>query len=87
MMKLKDLDKEHLLDALGLQEKTDNNFWVPVLGAALGGMVVGAAIALLVSPKSGPEMRGTLRNLVTRKKEELPMAKATPTPPDNGQRF
>ncbi|MCH5334668.1 MAG: YtxH domain-containing protein [Alistipes sp.] len=30
----------------------------------LGGMIVGAAAAMLLTPKSGPEMRAALKSLV-----------------------
>ncbi len=71
MVSFKDLDKEHLLDALGLQLKRDaESGWGPVIGAAVGGMIVGAVLALILSPKSGSELRGSLRDLVMRKKQE-----------------
>ena len=42
-----------------------------ILGAALGGVVVGAAVALLLAPKTGSEMRGEISDYVGKKREAL----------------
>jgi hypothetical protein len=67
------LDKDQILDALGIE--TDTN-WI---GIALGGFgvgcLVGAVVALLVTPKSGAELRSDIvdrgRNLMRRGREGM----------------
>ncbi len=63
--------KEDILDALGIQRESN---WLPMALAGFGvGCVVGAAVALMLAPKSGRELRGDLmdkgRDLYGRGKE------------------
>lgn len=37
----------------------------------LGGMVIGSAIALLMTPKTGPEMRAAIKNLVEKEIDKV----------------
>ena len=37
----------------------------------LGGMVIGSALAMLLTPKSGPEMREALKNLVDKEADKV----------------
>jgi hypothetical protein len=65
--------KEQLLDALGIEEEKG---WIPIALAGFGvGCLVGAAVSMLLAPKSGRELRGDLaergRNLIQRGKQEL----------------
>jgi hypothetical protein len=65
--------KEQLLDALGIEEEKG---WIPIALAGFGvGCLVGAAVSMLLAPKSGRELRGELaergRNLIQRGKQEL----------------
>ncbi len=61
VMKIGGISKDDILEKLGLQTKTSTGEWL--LGA-LGffgiGLVVGAATALLLAPKSGRELRGDI---------------------------
>lgn len=66
---LRDMDSDSILSALGLQRE-QSMAW-PIVGAALGGVVVGAAVALLFAPKTGREMRGDLSDYVGKKREQL----------------
>ncbi len=60
-MKLRGFSKDDVLEKLGLQTRTSTGEWL--LGA-LGffglGLLVGAATALLLAPKSGRELRNDL---------------------------
>jgi gas vesicle protein len=66
MMKLKELrnlDKDDVLEMMGLQSRTSTGAW---LAGALGtfgvGLVVGAGLGLLLAPKPGRELRDDLRD-------------------------
>jgi hypothetical protein len=50
--------KEDILDALGIETEAS---WLPTALAGFGvGCVVGAAVALMLAPKSGRELRGDI---------------------------
>lgn len=66
---LKDMDTDSILSALGLQ-KEHSLLW-PVVGAALGGVAVGAILALMLSPKSGRELRGDVSDYVSKRRKEF----------------
>lgn len=68
MRNLKDMDTDSILSTLGLQR--EHSLLWPVIGAALGGVAVGAVIALLLSPKSGRELRGEFGDYMSKKKRE-----------------
>lgn len=59
---LKRLDRDALLDLMGLESKTSTVGWI---GGTLGvfgvGLLVGAGVALMLAPKSGRELRGDIR--------------------------
>jgi len=58
---LKNLDKDDILAALGLQTKrTVTEMIVPVLGLFSAGLLVGVGVGLLVAPRSGRELREDL---------------------------
>lgn len=62
-MKYPHLPTEALLEHLGLQAKPSATTQALTFGALiLGGVVVGAAAALLLAPKSGRALRGDLRD-------------------------
>ena len=59
---LSNLSSAALLDLLGLQSKPSaSNRALTYAGFAAAGLVVGAAAALLLTPKSGRELRSDLR--------------------------
>ena len=79
-----EFSKKDILTALGME--TDTGFWTVALAGFGVGCLVGAAVAIMVAPKSGRELRSDImekgRDLISRGKEELrtetkPM---TPTP-------
>ena len=68
-----DFSKRDILNALGLE--TESSFWTAALAGFGVGCLVGAAVAIMVAPKSGRELRGDLmergRDLIGRGKEEM----------------
>jgi len=57
-MAISNISKEDILDALGIDR---SGGWLGPAAAAFGiGLVVGAAAALLLAPKSGQELRQDL---------------------------
>jgi hypothetical protein len=71
---LQDIDKDDLLEAIGLEERSSG--WSTALGTmgifALG-CLVGAGIGLAFAPKSGEEFRNELGDRMRRKADELGM--------------
>ena len=69
---LQDIDKDDVLDALGLEERS--SAWATTFGT-LGifalGCLVGAGIGLAFAPKSGEEFRSELGERMRRKADEL----------------
>jgi len=67
-----DFSKRDILSALGME--TDSNFWTVALAGFGVGCLVGAAVAIMVTPKSGRELRTDLmdrgRDLMHRAREE-----------------
>lgn len=53
----KNLDKERILDKLGLQEKSTLSSVLSLIGI---GALAGAVLALLLTPKTGSELRQTM---------------------------
>jgi YtxH-like protein len=66
MMKLKELrnlDKDDILEMMGLQSKTSTAAWLAgTLGTFGVGLLVGAGLGLLLAPKPGRELREDLRD-------------------------
>ncbi len=82
-----DFSKRDILNALGIE--TESNFWTVALAGFGVGCLVGAAVAIMVTPKSGRELRSDLmdkgRDLIGRAKEEVQgmqssMSKSPTTP-------
>jgi hypothetical protein len=60
---LRDLDKDDVLELLGLETRRDTaDVLLPVLGAFSVGLLVGAGVGLLIAPKAGSKLRGDLRD-------------------------
>jgi hypothetical protein len=74
-MKLRDLtefDKENILGALGLQSKPSTTSWaLGTLGLFGLGIIVGAGVALMLAPKTGPEMRREIENRIKTMRERV----------------
>ncbi len=76
---IRNLDKDDLLDLLGLEKRPTPGARV---GEALGtfglGLLVGAGIALILAPKPGRELRDEIRERLRRRpnafKDEAPAA-------------
>jgi gas vesicle protein len=68
-----EFNKREILNALGLE--TESSFWMAALAGFGVGCLVGAAVAIMVTPKSGRELRSGLidrgRDLIGRGKEEM----------------
>jgi hypothetical protein len=61
--RLKNLDKDDILEMVGLQTRQDTT--VSVLTAFGVGLLVGAGVGLLLAPKSGREIREDLRGRIS----------------------
>jgi hypothetical protein len=60
---LKKLDKDDLLNLIGLETRRGPSDWiVPALSAFSVGLLVGAGVGLLLAPKTGTDLRSDLRN-------------------------
>ncbi|MGC4114408.1 MAG: YtxH domain-containing protein [Myxococcales bacterium] len=58
---IRDLSRDDLLAAMGLQRKSTAMDWiVPGLGLFAVGILVGAGMGLLFAPKSGAQLRSDL---------------------------
>jgi hypothetical protein len=87
MLSLKDLrnlDRDDLLETLGLQRRGNVDWVVPAVTALGVGLLVGAALGLLLAPKSGNELREELREKLQEGLDALPgqggASKPTRTP-------
>ena len=69
-----EFNKRDILNALGLETET-SNFWTVALAGFGVGCLVGAAVAIMVTPKSGRELREGImdkgRDLMSRGKDEM----------------
>lgn len=61
MLDVKSLDKEHLLNMLGLEtRRTTSDYVMPALAIFGVGILVGAGVGLLFAPRPGRELREDL---------------------------
>jgi YtxH-like protein len=75
------MTKDDVLGALGLATRpTATSSLLGILGILGVGMLVGAGAALLLAPKSGRELRGSIGDGVRKATHRLP-APAIPAPP------
>lgn len=64
---LRNLDKDDILEMLGLETKPSTSAWLAgSLGTFGVGLLVGAGIALMLAPKPGRELREDLRERLRR---------------------
>jgi hypothetical protein len=68
MRDLKKLDRDDLLELVGLQRASSTDWVAPAL-TALG---VGLLVGLLLAPKAGSELRGDLRERLRSAQDALP---------------
>lgn len=60
---LKKLDKDELLNLIGLETRKDTtDVLLPAVGAFTVGVLLGVGIGLMLAPKPGNELRSDLRN-------------------------
>jgi hypothetical protein len=75
MLSLKDLkrlDRDDLLELVGLQRASSNDWIAPALTALGVGLLVGAGLGLLLAPKPGAELRNDLRERLRSAQDALP---------------
>ncbi len=60
MKDLKNLDKDEILELLGVDVRSTTSSVLWTTGLLVVGALAGATLALLVSPKSGRELRASL---------------------------
>ncbi len=66
-MKVKDFNKQRLLEALGLEERSSGfSVLMGTLGTFALGALVGASVGLLSAPRPGRELRGKLKKQLDR---------------------
>jgi gas vesicle protein len=71
-MRMKDLNKHRLLEALGLEERSSGlSLFLGTLGTFALGALVGASVGLLSAPKPGRELRSKLRKKLNRQLAEM----------------
>jgi hypothetical protein len=83
MLSLKDLrnlDRDDVLETLGLQRRGNADWMVPTLTALGVGLLVGAGLGLLLAPKPGSELRNDLRDRLQGGLDALPGSGATAKP-------
>jgi hypothetical protein len=69
---LKRLDRDDLLELVGLQRSSSNDWVAPALTALGVGLLVGAGLGLLLAPKAGSELRNDLRDKLRSAQDSLP---------------
>lgn len=68
---LRKLDRDDLLDIIGLQRKSTTDWIAPTLGALSVGILLGAGLGLLFAPKAGSELREDLTKRIQSGTDEL----------------
>lgn len=72
LKELRNLDKDDILEMLGLETKTSTGAWLAgTLGTFGLGLLVGAGLGLLLAPKPGRELRENIRDKLRRAPEEV----------------
>jgi len=75
MLSLKDLrnlDRDDILDTLGLQRRGNADWVVPAVTALGVGLLVGAGLGLLLAPKAGSALREELKERLESGLDALP---------------
>lgn len=68
---MKDLDRDDVLEAVGLQERSPWSAAFGTIGIFAFGALVGVGLGLAFAPKTGEELRGQIGETVRRKANEL----------------
>jgi hypothetical protein len=69
---LKKLDRDDLLDLVGLQRASSTDWVAPALTALGVGLLVGVGVGLLLAPKAGAELRNDLRDKLRAAQDSAP---------------
>jgi hypothetical protein len=69
---LKKMDRDDLLELVGLQRASSNDWVAPALTALGVGLLVGVGLGLLLAPKPGAELRSDLREKLRAAQDALP---------------
>ena len=69
---LKKLDRDDLLDLVGLQRASSTDWVAPALTALGVGLLVGVRVGLLLAPKPGAELRNDLRDRLRSAQDAVP---------------
>ena len=69
---LKKLDRDDLLDLVGLQRSSSTDWVAPALTALGVGLLVGVGVGLMLAPKPGAELRNDLRDKLRHAQDSLP---------------
>jgi hypothetical protein len=69
---LKKLDRDDLLDLVGLQRSSSTDWVAPALTALGVGLLVGVGVGLMLAPKPGAELRNDLRDKLRSAQDSLP---------------
>jgi len=69
---LKKLDRDDLLDLVGLQRSSSTDWVAPALTALGVGLLVGVGVGLMLAPKPGAELRNDLRDKLRGAQDSLP---------------
>lgn len=72
MRDLKRLDRDDLLEMVGLQRSSSNDWVAPALTALGVGLLAGVGLGLLLAPKAGAELRDDLREKLRSAQDALP---------------
>ncbi|HVR61457.1 MAG TPA: YtxH domain-containing protein [Polyangia bacterium] len=79
MNDLRKLNKDDVLELLGLETRQSTGAWLAgSLGTFGVGLLVGAGIALMLAPKPGRELREDLRDRLRRARADLPNGESLP---------
>lgn len=77
---LKKMDKDDLLNLIGLETRKDaTDNLLPALGAFTVGVLLGVGVGLMLAPKPGNELRSDLRNRLQTGQDALTSAVASRT--------
>jgi len=69
---LKKMDRDDVLEMVGLQRASSNDWVAPALTALGVGLLVGVGLGLLLAPKPGAELRNDLKDKLRSAQDALP---------------
>lgn len=69
---LKKMDRDDVLELVGLQRASSNDWVAPAMTALGVGLLVGVGLGLLLAPKTGAELRNDLKDKLRSAQDALP---------------